>query len=38
VAKTVCLKQSVVVAGSPRDPKGFTPESVKEHGTYTGYY
>jgi hypothetical protein len=38
VAKTVCLKASVPVVGSPRDPKGFTPESVKEHGTYTGYY
>lgn len=38
VAKSVCLTENKVVTGSPRDPKGFTPESIKELGTYTGYY
>ena len=38
VAKTVCTPNTPPSQGSPRDPKGFTPEAVKDLGTYKGYY
>ena len=38
VAKTVCTPNTPPSQGSPRDPKGFIPEAVKELGTYKGYY
>ena len=38
VAKTVCLTDNRVSTGSPRDPKGVTPEAVKDLGPYDGYY
>jgi len=38
VAKTVCTPPEKIVPGSPRDPAGFTPESVHELGPYKGYY
>jgi len=39
IAKNVCSPPEEGPApGSPRDPKGFTPESVGELGSYNGYY
>ena len=39
IAKNSCFAPpSAPEYGSPRDPRGFTPESVQELGTYTGYY
>jgi hypothetical protein len=38
VARTVCTPNTPPSQGSPRDPKGFTPEAVKELGPYKGYY
>jgi hypothetical protein len=38
VAKTVCSPPENNPSNSPRDLKGFTPESVQELGPYKGYY
>ena len=38
VAKTVCVPPENNPSSSPRDLKGFTPESVQELGPYNGYY
>jgi hypothetical protein len=40
IAKSVCLtsKDMGSKTGSPRDLNGFTPESVKDLGSYNGYY
>ena len=39
VARTVCLAENrTPTESSPRDPKGFMPETSKDHGPYTGYY
>jgi len=38
VARTVCTPNKPPSVSSPRDPKGFTPEAVKELGPYKGYY
>ena len=38
VAKTVCLTDNRISTGSPRDPKGLMPETVKDLGPYNGYY
>jgi len=38
VAKTVCIPCKKVEVSSPRDPKGFIPEAIKDLGTYLGYY
>jgi hypothetical protein len=41
IAKEVCIAPApppITANGSPRDPKGFVPETVKELGPYSGYY
>ena len=39
IAKNVCIPpEKAPEYGSPRDPRGFTPESVQELGPYSGYY
>jgi len=39
IAKNTCFApEKAPEHGSPRDPRGFTPESVDELGPYTGYY
>jgi hypothetical protein len=38
VARTVCTPNPQPQVSSPRDPKGFMPESIKELGVYLGYY
>jgi hypothetical protein len=39
IAKTVCSpSKKAPEYGSPRDPRGFTPESVEDLGPYKGYY
>lgn len=38
VAKTVCTPPENNPSSSPRDLKGFTPESIQELGPYKGYY
>jgi hypothetical protein len=38
VARTVCVPCQKADSSSPRDPKGFMPDAIKELGTYLGYY
>lgn len=38
VARSVCLTENKVPTGSPRDPKGFLPETIQDLGEYKGYY
>jgi hypothetical protein len=38
VARTVCVPTKKVDSSSPRDPKGFMPETIRDLGTYLGYY
>lgn len=38
IARSVCVPCKKPEVSSPRDPKGFTPESIKDLGTYLGYY
>jgi len=38
IARNVCVPCKKVEVSSPRDPKGFVPESIKDLGTYLGYY
>jgi hypothetical protein len=39
IAKNSCIPpEKAPEYGSPRDPRGFTPESVEELGPYTGYF
>jgi hypothetical protein len=38
VARTVCIPCKKVDDSSPRDPKGFVTESIRDLGVYLGYY
>ena len=38
IARTVCVPSKMTDSSSPRDPKGFMPDAIKELGTYLGYY
>jgi hypothetical protein len=38
IARTVCIPCKKPESSSPRDPKGFMPDAIKELGTYLGYY
>ena len=38
IAKTVCIQTLQAPSGSPRDPKGFVPQTIELLGGYLGYY
>ena len=38
VARNVCAPSKGVDSSSPRDPKGFIPETIRDLGVYLGYY
>jgi hypothetical protein len=38
VARNVCVPSKKSDSSSPRDPKGFMPETIRDLGTYLGYY
>jgi hypothetical protein len=38
VARTVCIPCKKAEVSSPRDPKGFMPEAIRDLGIYLGYY
>jgi hypothetical protein len=38
VARTVCIPCKKAESSSPRDPKGFMPETIRDLGVYLGYY